>query len=77
MRSFYVSVKDFIYETVPSNDQMLIYNSMMRNHGEVLFEGTPDDLFDNNKPLAQDFGSWYVAVVAANNNVLEIGCFKR
>jgi len=77
MRSFYVSVKDFIYETVPANAQILVYSSMMSDHGEVLFEGTPDDLFDNNKPLAQDFTSWLIDEAVANNNVLEIGCFKR
>lgn len=75
MRSFYVSVKDFIYETVPVNAQILVYN--YNGSGEVLFDGTPDDLFDNNKPLAQDFNSWLVDEVVANNNVLEIGCFKR
>lgn len=77
MRSFYVSVKDFIYETVPSADQILVYNSMMRNHGDVLYEGTSDDLFDNNKPLVDDFRTWFVDEVSANNNVLEIGCFQR
>lgn len=77
MRSFYVSVRDFIYETVPSTDQILVYNSMMRNHGDVLYEGTSDDLFDNNKPLVDDFRTWFVDEVSANNNVLEIGCFQR
>lgn len=77
MRSFYVSVRDFIYETVPSADQILVYNSMMRNRGDVLYEGTSDDLFDNNKPLAEDFKTWFVDEVSSNNNVLEIGCFQR
>lgn len=77
MRSFYVSVKDFIYETVPSDASIYIYDSSMHAYGEVIYEGTPDDLFDNNKPLAQDFGSWYVDEVVAENSVLKIGCFQR
>ena len=71
------TVTDFVYETVPSNAQILIYDGTISHRGEVLFKGTPDDLFDDYKHLVEDFRDRYILEVSAENNILTIGCFQR
>ena len=69
------SVYDFIYNTICGNVEISVIGSNNKYVETPFYEGTPNDLFDNNADIAKKLKGWQAETIWVDNGgVLVITC---